>query len=102
MSSPEPTPTQPTVDELAEARRIVAEADAREAEDARVARLTALAPLIAVIDASGPVLAALRETEAAFIGDRDVSAHLAAVSIGLDGLMQYTGHTPAQIAGSPA
>lgn len=93
MATAEPTPV-PTAAEIEAARRLVAEADARAAQEAQAARAAAMQPLVGILEATDEVRATVDQLLVDFAGNREVILHLNALSVGFAGLVQYTGYTP--------
>lgn len=91
------TAVKPTPEEIETARRIVAEADLRAAQEASAAQQAARAPLVAFLTGSEDSRAALDQLMIDFAADRDVSVHLNALSIGFAGLIAFTGYMPPAI-----
>ena len=97
MANKEPT-TVPTAEEIAAARRMVAEADARAAAEAAEAREAAIAPLKALLASTEDTRQTIAQLQRDFVNDEDVSLHLRAIAVGFNGLVLSTGYTPEAVA----
>lgn len=97
----EPTPV-PTAAEIEAARRIVAEADARAAQEAQAARAAAMAPLVTLLHDTEAARATIEQLLAQYAANREVALHLNALSVGFAGLVQFTGYAPAAPTPAPA